>query len=52
MSKTTILVQSETRKRLREIGRKDQTYDQLINELIKYKRGTDQQKSSSRSGYL
>ena len=29
MSKTTILVEIETRERLREIGRKNQTYDQL-----------------------
>jgi hypothetical protein len=43
MSKTTILVESETRERLREIGRKNQTYDQLINELIKETRkGTEQ----------
>ena len=40
MSKTTILVESETRERLRQIGRKNQTYDQLINELIKAKRST------------
>lgn len=46
MSKTTILVESETRERLRQIGRKNQTYDQLINEslneLIRAKRGTRQ----------
>lgn len=38
MSKTTILVETTTRERLRQIGRKNQTYDQLINELIKTKR--------------
>ena len=37
MSKTTILVESETRERLREIGKKNQTYDDLIKELIKLK---------------
>jgi hypothetical protein len=42
MSKTTILVESETRERLRRIGRKNQTYDQLINELIKTKGSTSQ----------
>ena len=47
MSKTTILVESETRERLRQIGRKNQTYDQLINELIKAKRGAGQQDLSS-----
>jgi hypothetical protein len=34
MTKTTIIVEKSTRKNLRHIGRKDQTYDQLINELI------------------
>lgn len=34
MSKTSILVESETRKRLKQIARKDQTYDQIINDLI------------------
>ena len=32
--KTTILVKRETRERLRQLGRKSQTYDQLISELI------------------
>lgn len=32
--KTTILVEEETRDRLKKLGRKNQTYDQLINELI------------------
>jgi hypothetical protein len=47
MSKTTILVESETRERLRRIGRKNQTYDQLINELIKGKRSACQEDLSS-----
>lgn len=37
MSKTTILVEDTTRQKLRQIGRKNQTYDQLINELIQIK---------------
>jgi hypothetical protein len=39
MSKTTILIESTTREKLREIGRKSQTYDKLINELIATKKG-------------
>lgn len=35
MSKTTILLEDSARQKLREIGRKEQTYDQVINELIK-----------------
>lgn len=34
---TSIVVQKSTRENLRHIARKDQTYDQLINELIKLK---------------
>ncbi|HKG87268.1 MAG TPA: hypothetical protein VKA95_02990 [Nitrososphaeraceae archaeon] len=37
MSKTTILVEDSTRQKLRQIGSKGQTYDQVINELIKVK---------------
>ena len=37
--KTTILVEGETRRRLKQIGKKSQTYDQLINELIESKLG-------------
>jgi predicted CopG family antitoxin len=37
MPKTTILVEDSTRQKLRQIGRKEQTYDQVINELIKIK---------------
>lgn len=37
MPKTTILVEDSTRQKLRQIGRKEQTYDQIINELIKIK---------------
>jgi hypothetical protein len=38
MAKTTILLETSTREELRRIGRKDQTYDDLINELIELKR--------------
>jgi len=34
MSKSTILIESATRQLLKEIGRKGQTYDQLIVQLI------------------
>jgi hypothetical protein len=37
---TTILIETETRKLLRHIGRKEQTHDQLINELIASKKET------------
>ena len=36
-SKTSIIVENTTRNELRKIGRKDQTYDQLIKELIEIK---------------
>jgi hypothetical protein len=34
MSKSTILVESTTRQLLKEIGKKGQTYDELIIQLI------------------
>lgn len=34
MAKVTILVDSSTRERLKYIGRKGQTYDQIIAELL------------------
>jgi hypothetical protein len=40
MSKTTILVESTTRELLKHIGRKDQTYDELINTLIKSRKNS------------
>jgi len=33
----TIVIEKTTRDRMKHIARKDQTYDQLINELIKVK---------------
>ena len=41
MSKTTILIENATREKLKEIGRKNQTYDTLINDLIETKRNQD-----------
>ena len=38
MHSATILIKNRTRERLKEIGKKGQTYDQLINELISLKR--------------
>jgi predicted CopG family antitoxin len=35
MSKTTIVIKTLTREKLKQIGRKNQTYDELINELIR-----------------
>jgi len=34
MAKTTIIVSTETRERLRRLGRKGETYDDIINRLI------------------
>ena len=33
--RTTIILKQETREQLRKIGRKEQTYDDIVNELIK-----------------
>ncbi len=33
--RTSILIETNTRNELRRIGRKEQTYDDIINELIK-----------------
>ena len=35
--KTSIIIDTDTRNELKQIGRKNQTYDQLIRELIKFK---------------
>jgi hypothetical protein len=48
--KTSIIVYSNTRDILRTLGRKDQTYNDIINELIMDKKkdafGSDQSKAS------
>jgi hypothetical protein len=38
MVKRTILVETSTRNLLKNLGKKDQTYDQVICELIQIKR--------------
>jgi len=35
----TILIKNTTKRRLKYIGHKDQTYDRLINELLDLKNG-------------
>lgn len=40
-NKTSIIVEDSTRNELRKIGRKEQTYDQVINELIKIKQNLE-----------
>jgi hypothetical protein len=35
----TILIKNTTKRRLKYIGHKDQTYDELINELLDQKNG-------------
>jgi hypothetical protein len=37
MSKTTIIIERTTRELLKQLGRKSQTYDELINELVDLK---------------
>jgi hypothetical protein len=41
ISNSTIQIRTVTRKRLKQIGRKNQTYDQLINELIETRNSHD-----------
>ena len=41
MSKSTILLEKETREKLRKTGYKGQTYDQIISELLKSKDSLD-----------
>ena len=38
MSKTTIQIDEETRDKLRDLGKKGETYDDIINRLIGSKR--------------
>jgi len=33
---TTILIKKETRERLKKLGRKDESYDQIVNRLISF----------------
>lgn len=52
--KTTIVITTLTRERLRQIGRKNQTYDELINDLIRKRNNQDLEnlKSTSQTGPL
>ena len=50
MMRTSILIQTNTRDELRRIGRKEQTYDQVIRELIISKNKLD--KLEDKSGNL
>jgi hypothetical protein len=38
MPKTTIVLEHKTRDRLKKYGRKDQTYDQIVTELLNSKK--------------
>jgi hypothetical protein len=40
MMKTSIVIENSTRELLKHIARKDQTYDQLINALIKSRKSS------------
>lgn len=48
MGKTTIVIETETRNLLKQIARKNQTYDQLINGLIEQDRKENQESSGRR----
>jgi hypothetical protein len=48
---TTIVVRTKTRDELKQMGLKGQTYDQVINELIRLKRN-NQSSLDSRFGSL
>jgi hypothetical protein len=47
---TTIIVEKSTRETLKHVARKDQTYDQLINELLKSKQGQGQGQGTEATG--
>jgi hypothetical protein len=52
MRKTTVLIQTRTRDLLKKIGRKNQTYDELIYELIQEKTTDSQGSLDRRIGIL
>jgi hypothetical protein len=41
MMKTSIVIENSTRELLKHIARKDQTYDRLINALIKLRKSSE-----------
>ena len=49
-NKTSIIIDIETRNELKQIGRKNQTYNQLIKELINFRNNMDSPDSQFR-GY-
>ena len=51
MVKTTIAIETETRNLLKQIARRNQTYDQLISGLIERNRGLLYQKAEGIKGY-
>lgn len=51
MSKTTILIESETRKLLKRLGRKEQTYDELLKELVGERMKSMIRENQDLSGY-
>jgi hypothetical protein len=46
MSKTTILVEKQTREELRKRGIKGQTYDQVISDLLRSKDSPEKSQNS------
>lgn len=48
--RTTILIKKDTREKLRDIGRKQQTYDEIVNELLKKAKGSPNASTLSDQG--
>lgn len=51
MVKSTILVENKTRESLKTIGRKEQTYDDIINELLNIRKKKIYSKSTLGDDY-
>ncbi len=49
--RTTIILKQETREQLRKIGRKEQTYDDIVNELIKNQESLNVSALNDHRGY-
>ena len=49
--RTSILIETNTRNVLRRIGRKEQTYDDIIRELIISKNSLDESEEKTRNLY-
>lgn len=50
-TRTTIILEKETRQLLQDIGRKSQTYDMLIRELIAIREKCEKEMSGSGLGF-